>query len=215
MSIERWNASVLCAAVGIIGFVGGFAYGIEFRRVDLDWLQRWQTLISAIVALGAATTAFFMTRQTHRITVLIKEQERIDKILPVVAPVAHDLGALHLKLKEQINSLQGMCAIFRDTFDLTAGLPVKIDEQVLSKFPTADIETADLLRRLLKEPAQIAVKWLPHHAPIGAAIFTMKMQYLVRNIGEAARYLNRKVHKLSARRSSVERQLSRYFEDRL
>jgi hypothetical protein len=53
-------------------------------------LQDWQTLVSAAIALGAATLAYLGVRSTQRINIMLKEEERIDKALPGLHQT-HDL----------------------------------------------------------------------------------------------------------------------------
>ena len=80
--LQYRNTAVLIAAAASLAFVFGFAYGNLFDREYSFHLENWQTLVSAAVALVALTVAYIGALGTQRINVFIKEQDRIDDILP-------------------------------------------------------------------------------------------------------------------------------------
>jgi hypothetical protein len=76
------NQTVAIGAAATLAFVLGFGYGdLLGGHYGFD-LRNWQTLVSATVALGGATLAYFGVRSTQRVTVMLKEEERIDRALP-------------------------------------------------------------------------------------------------------------------------------------
>ena len=98
MKIE--NSTIAAVAFAALAFVLGFGYGnllgleYEFR------FQEWQTLTSAIVAIGLGMLAFFGVWSTQRVNVMIKEQERIDAMLPGLRQVDELLRSLQRPLRE-------------------------------------------------------------------------------------------------------------------
>lgn len=76
------NTTVLVAAAASFSLILGFAFGDVLGGGFGFQLRDWQTLISAFVAVGAATAAFLGVHGTQRINVMLKEEERIDRALP-------------------------------------------------------------------------------------------------------------------------------------
>jgi hypothetical protein len=76
------QAAAFAAFIGLLTFVLGFAYGNLFEVQYAFHLKDWQTLASTLVAIVAAAVGYFGVRTTQRINVLIKEQDRIDELLP-------------------------------------------------------------------------------------------------------------------------------------
>jgi hypothetical protein len=84
------NSAIFAAAIGLLTFVLGFAYG-NFFDVNYSFhLKDWQTLASTIVAILAAAVAYIGVWNTQRVSVMTKEEERIDRILPGLRQT-HDL----------------------------------------------------------------------------------------------------------------------------
>jgi len=138
--INNWTITTI--AISVLTFVLGFAYGnlagleYEFR------LQEWQTLVSAIIAIALGMLAFFGVWSTQRVNVMIKEQERIDALLPGL-----------WQTKELLVSLQGPLRRLRRQTRYESGLfidsafRVKSDESfedaVRRSLPLADEHLRD------------------------------------------------------------------------
>ncbi len=76
------NSAIFAAAVGLLTFVLGFAFG-NFLEVKYGFqLKDWQTLASTLVAIVAAGVAYVGVRTTQRLNVMMKEEDRIDEFLP-------------------------------------------------------------------------------------------------------------------------------------
>lgn len=82
MSAKFTNALVCVVAAAVLAFILGFALGNAFGIGNTFQLEKWQSLAGALVAIVAATVAFLGVRGTQRINVILKEQERLDKLLP-------------------------------------------------------------------------------------------------------------------------------------
>jgi hypothetical protein len=93
------NSTIVTIAIAMLVFVLGFAYGNVFDAVYGFHLKDWQTLVSAIIAILIGLLAFFGVRNTQRITVMIKEEERIDTILPGLRQAEELLRALQRPLR--------------------------------------------------------------------------------------------------------------------
>jgi hypothetical protein len=76
------NTGILLFAAASLAFVLGFAYGNVLGLERVFDLEKWQTLVGTVVAVLAAAAAFLGVRGTQRINVILKEQERLDKLLP-------------------------------------------------------------------------------------------------------------------------------------
>jgi hypothetical protein len=76
------NTTILVVAAAMLAFLLGFAYGNLFEVQYGFHFKDWQTLASTCVAVIAATLAYIGVRDTQRINVLIKEQDRIAELLP-------------------------------------------------------------------------------------------------------------------------------------
>jgi hypothetical protein len=75
-------SAVVACAVAIESFVLGFAYGNVMGLERTFELQQWQTFVGSGVAIGIGLLAFFGVIRTQRITVMIKEQDRLEARLP-------------------------------------------------------------------------------------------------------------------------------------
>ena len=94
------SSTIATIVIAILAFVLGFAYGNLFE-VKYDFhLKDWQTLLSAIVAILVGSLAYLGVRNTQRITVMIKEQERIDTMLPGLRQLDELLRSLQRPLRE-------------------------------------------------------------------------------------------------------------------
>ena len=96
------NATIMAIAAATFAFVLGFAYGNLFEVQYGFQLKDWQTLASTLVALGAATLAYMGVRGTQRINVMIKEQDRIEALLPGLRQV----NELLLVIRGPLNGLR-------------------------------------------------------------------------------------------------------------
>ena len=60
----------------------GFTYGNVLGLDGTFVLKEWQTLVAAAVAVIGVAWAYYGVRGTQRINVILKEQERLDRLLP-------------------------------------------------------------------------------------------------------------------------------------
>jgi len=73
---------IFAVMAAVYGFVFGFGYG-NLLEVQYGFqLKDWQTLAGVLVTVAAATLAYIGVRGTQRINVVIKEQDRLDALLP-------------------------------------------------------------------------------------------------------------------------------------
>jgi hypothetical protein len=103
-AIRSWltnyqNTAVSLVATATLAALLGFAYGNYFDRQCSFDLKEWQTLVSAAVAFAAATVAYIGVRGTQRITVMIKEQDRIDDALPGLRQTRDRIDSLLAKVE--------------------------------------------------------------------------------------------------------------------
>jgi hypothetical protein len=84
------NSALFALAIGLLTFVLGFSYGdLLGARYDFH-LNEWQGLAGTLVAIVAAGLAYIGVWTTQRVSVMTKEQERIDAVLPGLRQT-HDL----------------------------------------------------------------------------------------------------------------------------
>jgi hypothetical protein len=102
------TAGVVFAVISscFIGLVLGYAWAVR----ELPSLYKWQTLLSAFVAVGAAYIAWLNVRKQLSINLMSREEDRIERALPgirqaleVMSPLLNDLRALkHKELAPQL-----------------------------------------------------------------------------------------------------------------
>ena len=101
--VERIShTTILLIAAAMLAFIVGFAYGNFFEVQYGFQLRDWQTLASVAVAVAAAVLAYIGVHNTQRINVMIKEQDRIDGLLPGLRQV----NELLLVIRGPLHSLQ-------------------------------------------------------------------------------------------------------------
>jgi hypothetical protein len=98
-NMQLKNTTLLVVAVAMLAFLLGFAYGNLFEVQYGFQFKDWQTLASTCVAVIAATLAYIGVRGTQRISVLIKEQDRVAELLPGLRQVNELLIVLRGVLK--------------------------------------------------------------------------------------------------------------------
>jgi hypothetical protein len=76
------TTTIFVAMAAVYGFVLGFGYGNLLGANYGFELKEWQTLAGVLVAVAAAILAYNGVRGTQRINVVIKEQDRLDALLP-------------------------------------------------------------------------------------------------------------------------------------
>ncbi|CAN0349773.1 unnamed protein product, partial [Phaeothamnion confervicola] len=127
-------------AAALLAFVLGFAYGNVLGLDATFVLERWQTLVGTMVAVIAAVVAFIGVRGTQRINVVLKEQDRLDKLLPGLRQANDFLGQLSRYL-EHINDHTRYMSItvVRDYIQFQNN--ETFEEMVNRRLPLADDET--------------------------------------------------------------------------
>ncbi|HEX4409934.1 MAG TPA: hypothetical protein VH206_14270 [Xanthobacteraceae bacterium] len=90
------NSAVFAAAIGLLTFVLGFAYGNILGVQEGFKVHEWQPFGGMLIAIIAAGVAYINVWTTQRISVMTREEERIDKILPGLRQT-HDLLNLLLE----------------------------------------------------------------------------------------------------------------------
>jgi hypothetical protein len=138
--INNWTITSI--AISVLTFVLGFAYGnllgleYEFR------LQEWQTLVSAIIAIALGMLAFFGVWSTQRVNVMIKEQERIDALLPGLRQTKELLVSLQGPLQRLRPQTRYESGVFIDSaFGAKNGEP--FEDAVCRSLPLADEHIRD------------------------------------------------------------------------
>lgn len=162
------QTTVLIIAATVLGSVFGFTVGNTLDYEFAFHLKEWQTLTSAIVAFIGITVAYLGVRQTQRINVLIKEQDRIDELLPGLRQ-ADDLLALPRSVLNAIRQQHRYQAAVLLDAAFKAEDGESLEDVVRRKFPLAD-------NHLKRELAKI--------------IFALKSQARILEIGhkEVERY---------------------------
>jgi hypothetical protein len=123
-----------------LAFVLGFAYGNVLGLDATFVLEKWQTLVGTLVAVLAAVAAFIGVRGTQRINVVLKEQERLDKLLPGLRQANDFLGQLstylgHINDRTRYLSI----TVVRDYIQFQDG--ESFQDAVNRRLPLADDET--------------------------------------------------------------------------
>jgi hypothetical protein len=115
MRLNISSSTIAAAAIALLMFVFGFAYGNLFDALYDFKLKEWQVLGSTLVAILAATLAYYGVTNTQRITVMIKEQDRIYDRLPGMRQVADLLHLISTNMKVLDNSTRYMAyGLLRD-----------------------------------------------------------------------------------------------------
>ncbi|MBC9883860.1 hypothetical protein G8O24_42055 [Bradyrhizobium sp. INPA01-394B] len=124
----------------IYGFVLGFGYGNLLEAKYGFELREWQTLVGVLVAVAAAVLAFIGVRGTQRVNVVLKEQDRLDKLLPGLRQANDFLGQL-CRYLEHINDHTRYLSItvVRDCIQFQTG--ESFEAMVDRRLPLADDET--------------------------------------------------------------------------
>jgi hypothetical protein len=156
------NTTVLIVAAAAAAFLLGFAYGNLFAAQYGFQLKEWQTLASTLVAVIAATLAYIGVRGTQRINVMIKEQDRIEALLPGLRQV----NELLIVLRGPLNGMRPQHR-YQASLLLDAAIPVQ---------KTESIETA--VRRLLPM-ADDHLQW-----EVIQIVFALKSQAKILEVGK-------------------------------
>src|SRR6266851_8537123 len=99
------SSAVVAIAVATLLFVVGFALGNLMGLERTFDLEKWQALVGAVIAIALGLLAFYGAQRTQRITVMTKEQERIEAKLPGLRQ-CHDVLQV---------VLSNLCALNRNT----------------------------------------------------------------------------------------------------
>jgi hypothetical protein len=126
------NAIIFAVMAAIYGFVLGFGYGNLFEAKYRFELKEWQTLAGVLVAIAAASLAYIGVQGTQRINVVIKEQDRLDALLPGLRQV----NELLITIRGPLSSLRhrGLYMFwvgFDDLVYLPCCRPVGIDQECI------------------------------------------------------------------------------------
>jgi len=119
------NTTLLVVAAAVLAFLLGFAYGNLFDDQYAFHFRDWQTLGSTCVAVIAATLAYIGVRGTQRINVMIKEQDRIEALLPGLRQV----NELLIVIRGPLNGLRPQHR-YQALLVLDAAIPVQLTESV-------------------------------------------------------------------------------------
>jgi hypothetical protein len=95
------NSAIMGAATAAFAFIFGFACGNLFDVQEGFHLKDWQTFASMLVAIVLGTLGYIGVRNTQRINVMIKEQDRIAEMLPGLRQV----NELLVVLRGPLNAL--------------------------------------------------------------------------------------------------------------
>ena len=156
------NSMILAVMAAIYGFVFGFGYGNLFEAQYGFLLKDWQTLAGVLVAVAAATLAYIGVRGTQRINVVIKEQDRLDALLPGLRQV-----------NELLIVLRGPLTALRSRSLYQAGVLL---DSAIRMDPTESIEQA--VRRMLPL-ADDHLKW-----EVTEIVFALKSQAAMLKVGK-------------------------------
>ena len=131
------NTAVLVVAAAIFGLVFGFAYG-NLLGVQYGFqVKDWQTFGAMLVALAAAAVAYIGVRNTQRITVMIREQDRIDDLLPGLRQV----NELLMVIRGPLNAMRPQHR-YQAALLLDAAIKVQpgesVEDSVRRQLPLAD-----------------------------------------------------------------------------
>lgn len=140
------NSTIVAVMAAIYGIVLGFAYGNLFEVEYGIHFKDWQTLAGVLVAVAAATLAFVGVQGTQRINVVIREQDRLDALLPGLRQANELLLVIRGSLSVLRNKSLHQAAILLDS-----AIPVSqnesVEQVVRRKLPLAD----DHLKREVAE----------------------------------------------------------------
>jgi len=131
------NSAIMASAVAALTFVLGFAWGNVLGVGQTFILKEWQTLAGALVAIVGIFLAFIGVRNTQRISVMIKEQDRLNALLPglrqandLLRLLTHNLEALRPQ------SLYLSHGLLKSTLQVADG--ESYEDIVRRKLPLAD-----------------------------------------------------------------------------
>jgi hypothetical protein len=115
----------------------GFAYGNLMGLEQTFELQKWQTLVASCIAIAVGLLAFYGALRTQRITVMTKEQDRIESRLPglrqshdVLQPVLSNLYSLNRRSRRHANEFTKLAFPKADT--------ESFEPAIVEKTPLAD-----------------------------------------------------------------------------
>src|SRR3974377_2254458 len=109
------DGTIVAIAFVTMMFVLGFAYGNLFGLEYEFNFREWQTLASTIIAIGLGMLAFRGVWSTQRVNVMIKEEERINSILPGLRQVMEILVSLQRPLMNLQSQAYYKSEIFIDS----------------------------------------------------------------------------------------------------
>ena len=155
------NSALLAMAIGLLAFTLGFAYGNFFDSTFSFHVRDWQTLGSTLVAIIAAAVGYFAVWNTQRISVMTKEQDRIQALLPGLRQV----NELLIVIRGPLNSLRP-----QHRYQATLLL-----DSAIHMLPTDSVENA--IRRQLT----LADEHL--HREVAEIIFDLKIQARIVTLG--------------------------------
>jgi hypothetical protein len=131
-------SAVAAIAAAVLFFVLGFAYGNLTGLERTFELEKWQTLVAAGIAIAIGLLAFYGVQRTQRITVMTKEQERIEAKLPglhqchdVLHVVLSNLYSLNRNTRPHANDFLKASFPIEDTGD-------SFEDAIVRKIPLAD-----------------------------------------------------------------------------
>lgn len=156
------TGTIIAVMAAIYGFVLGFGYGNLFDAQYGFQLKEWQTLAGVLVAVAAATLAYLGVQSTQRINVVIKEQDRLDALLPGLRQV----NELLLTIRGPLSNLRTR-HLYQSYLLLDAAIPVGPKELV-----------EDAVRRLLPL-ADDHLKW-----EVAQLAFALKSQAVLLKLGK-------------------------------
>lgn len=94
---NSWNiglVSSLCMVLGTIFGATLFAFASDQQSAIGEFIWRWQTLLSALTAGGAASIAWVNVSRQIKLTILTREEDRIERKIPGLVDVHSLLGRL-------------------------------------------------------------------------------------------------------------------------
>lgn len=156
------NSTIFAAMAALYGFILGFGYGNLLEAEYGFALKDWQTLVGVLVAAAAAILAYIGVRGTQRINVVIKEQDRLDALLPGLRQV----NELLLVIRGPLSALPTK-RLYQTILLLDSAIRVA---------PTESVETA--VRRQLPL-ADDHLKW-----EVAELLFSLRSQAALVKIGQ-------------------------------
>ena len=131
------NSIIFAVMAAIYGFVFGFGYG-NFLGAQYGFqLKDWQTLLGVLVAVLAAILAYIGVQGTQRINVMIKEQDRLDALLPGLRQVDELFTILRGPLSSIRTQHLYQASVFLESA-IRIGQNKSVEQAVHRRLPLAD-----------------------------------------------------------------------------